>query len=56
MARTKGSTNKHPVSNVRITVRLDVKLLEKLDLVAVAHGQNRSEAVLEALQDYVKKG
>ena len=56
MARTKGSKNKYPVSDVRITVRLDAKLLEKLDLVAVAHGQNRSEAVLEALHNYVRKG
>ncbi|MBF0353589.1 MAG: ribbon-helix-helix protein, CopG family [SAR324 cluster bacterium] len=33
-----------------------MKLLQDLEQVAQAHGQNRSEAVLEALRTYVRKG
>jgi len=56
MARIKGTKNRYPTVDQRITVRLPMKLLNKLDQVAAAHRQNRSEAVLEALRNYVRQG
>ena len=54
MPRPKGSKNKEntELSEARITIRLPGKLLEKIDKIALSHGQNRSEAVLEALREY----
>ena len=56
MARTKGAKNQHPIAEARITVRIPEDFLRKLDLVAQNHGQNRSEAVFEALRNYVMRG
>ena len=56
MARLKGSRNRYPTADQRITVRVPMKLLNELDQLAGTHGQNRSEAVLEALRSYVRKG
>jgi len=50
MTRTKGAQNRYPVAEARMTVRLPQSLLNRLDKVAQKHGQNRSEAVLEALR------
>ncbi len=40
----------------RITIRLPEKLLRELEKIAAKYGQNRSEAILEALRDHVKRG
>jgi metal-responsive CopG/Arc/MetJ family transcriptional regulator len=55
MARPQGAKNHHPTAEERMTVRMPKKLLQQLDRIAQYHQQNRSEAVLEALRDYVLK-
>ena len=55
MARPQGAKNHDPIAEERITVRIPKKLLQQLDRLAQHHKQNRSEAVLEALRDYVFK-
>jgi len=55
MARTKGAKNIEPTSDARISIRIPKKLLDQLDAIALKHGQNRSESILEALRDYIKK-
>lgn len=54
--RTEGAKNIEEVSNKKISVRLPERLLVQLDALALAHGQKRSEALLEAIRDYVRKG
>jgi len=58
MPRPKGSKNKRneELSEKRITLRLSERLLVQLDAVAKKQGQNRSEAALEALREYVRRG
>jgi len=58
MGRPTGSKNKgNPeLSEVRITVRLPRKLLNDLDNTAKKHLQNRSEAILEAIREYNRRG
>jgi len=58
MPRPKGAKNKRNSELLRrkITLRISQKLLEQLDDVALKHGQNRSEATLDALRDYVMRG
>ncbi len=56
MSRTKGAKNKHPTLDARLTVRLPQKLLTELDKVAKSHLQNRSEAVEDAIREYVRRG
>jgi len=56
MPRTKGALNKELTADKKINVRLTLKLLNELDIVAGKHGQVRSEALIEAIRDYVKKG
>ena len=55
MARPQGAKNRYPTAEERITVRIPKKLLQQLDSLAQYYQQNRSEAVLEALRDYVFK-
>jgi metal-responsive CopG/Arc/MetJ family transcriptional regulator len=56
MSRIKGSKNRYPAMEARITIRLPEKLLRELEKIAAKYGQNRSEAILEALRDHVKRG
>lgn len=56
MTRTVGAKNKHPIADAKITVRLEQSLLDQLDKVADKHLQKRSEAILEALREYIRKG
>ena len=55
MPRKLGAKNKNPAFEEKINFRLATELLTKIDTLARIHGQNRSEAILEALRTYVKE-